>query len=234
MAREERIKPETIHCKHLILCEGKDDFLFLCYWLNSSALSDKKAFSMDFQVLMFDGTGNLPAFLDALKVRSGYSTVESILVIRDADNNAEATQANVISAFAHAEMPIPTSPHKWQTDGQIMTGFLLFPSCTQDLKSGTLEDLCLQILRDEKSNEIIASTENYFGSLKKAGLRTFPHERKAKLHTYFSVTDDYISLKVGEAARAGAFDWRSQSLSPLRAFLEELLERSDKGDKPNA
>lgn len=44
---------------------------------------------------------------------------------------------------------------------------------------------------------------------------------KAKLHTYFSVHNDYASLKIGEAA--GAFDWKSPVLNSLkntRSFVE--------------
>ena len=216
------------------MCEGKDDLGFLCYWLNSPALADNKAFSTDFQILPFDGTGNLPTFLEALKVRSGFGIVESILVVRDADENADSAKESVISAFKQAKLPTPKKPHEWQTDGQIKTGFLLFPTCTQDAENGTLEDLCLQILKDEKSNEVITRADHLIDSLKKDDLRTFPHEHKAKLHTYFSVTDEYISLKVGEAAKAGAFDWNSSKLSPLRAFLEELLERQNEEDTTDA
>jgi hypothetical protein len=46
---------------------------------------------------------------------------------------------------------------------------------------------------------------------------------KAKLHTYFSVHNDYASLKIGEAAAAGAFDWNSPVLDPLKNFIQEIL-----------
>ena len=234
MAREKEKKPEGICCKHLILCEGKDDLGFLRCWLNSPELADRKEFSTDFQVLIFNGTGNLPLFLDALKARSGYNMVESILVIRDADENADSAKAQVISAFHQAKMPIPKTPHEWQTDGHIKTGFLLFPSCDRDTENGALEDLCLQILNDEKANQVIAYSDGLINSLEKTELRTFPHKNKARLHTYFSVTDDFISLKVGEAAKAGAFDWSHSKLLPLRSFLEELLEHPNKEETTHA
>ena len=55
--------------------------------------------------------------------------------------------------------------------------------------------------------------------------RVFQREFKTKLHTYFSVTDKYVSLKIGEAARAGAFNWSSEKLTPLKRFLLELMEK---------
>ena len=53
--------------------------------------------------------------------------------------------------------------------------------------------------------------------------RSYPHEFKTKLHTYFSVTDEYVSLKIGEAAKAGAFNWNSNKLLPLKNFLSEII-----------
>ncbi len=41
-------------------------------------------------------------------------------------------------------------------------------------------------------------------------------------NTYFSVTDRYVSLKIGEAARAGAFDWENKALDALRRFVESM------------
>ena len=49
--------------------------------------------------------------------------------------------------------------------------------------------------------------------------REFPHEFKTKLHTYFSITDKFVGLKIGEAAKAGVFDWNSTRLDFLKSFL---------------
>jgi hypothetical protein len=62
-------------------------------------------------------------------------------------------------------------------------------------------------------------------SLKENRNREFPHEFKTKLHTYFSVTDDYVTMKIGEAARAGAFDWNNDKLSTLKDFIMEGLQK---------
>ena len=58
--------------------------------------------------------------------------------------------------------------------------------------------------------------------LKDKELRSFPRKFKTRLHTYFSITDNYVSLKIGEAAKAGAFNWESPKLSPLKSFLYEV------------
>ncbi|WP_406042932.1 hypothetical protein [Succinimonas sp.] len=47
------------------------------------------------------------------------------------------------------------------------------------------------------------------------------HEHKSKLHSFFSVNENLISLKIGEASRAGAFDWNSNYLQPLKDIIEQ-------------
>ena len=52
------------------------------------------------------------------------------------------------------------------------------------------------------------------------------HEHKSRLHTYFSVNEKYISLKIGEAAKAGAFAWDHEKLDGLRNIISEGLNIS--------
>ena len=65
--------------------------------------------------------------------------------------------------------------------------------------------------------------EKFMYELGKRHGREYPHDFKTKLHTYFSVTDKYVSLKIGEAAKAGAFNWNSPKLLPLKNFLLEII-----------
>lgn len=88
--------------------------------------------------------------------------------------------------------------------------------------AGTLEDLCLSILSEENSNEIAEDIQKFMNEMETKHKRSYPHEFKTKLHTYFSITDDYVSMKIGEAARAGAFNWESEQIQPLKNFMMEL------------
>ena len=45
------------------------------------------------------------------------------------------------------------------------------------------------------------------------------HEHKSRIHTFFSVNKDYISFKIGEAAKAGAFNWEHEKLNGLKELL---------------
>ncbi|MDR1070204.1 MAG: hypothetical protein LBL37_05430 [Gracilibacteraceae bacterium] len=58
-----------------------------------------------------------------------------------------------------------------------------------------------------------------------AELGAFSREHKNKLYTYLSLTDEYVGLKIGESARAEAFDFAANNLSPLKGLLDAVSNR---------
>lgn len=211
-------KKITIKKKYLILCEGLDEFNFLTHYLNCPVHVSDKRYANDIQVFNFGGNEELKKYLMLLKNTDGFSEVESLLVIRDAERNAERAVVQIQQALREAGLVVPEGVCIWER-GKPDIGFLLFPTCSSTMKNGTLEDLCLQILKEEKSDMVLNEIDGFMTLLQERYNRTFPHEFKTKLHTYFSVTDNYVSLKIGEAAKAGAFDWNSNKLLPLRDFI---------------
>ena len=208
---------------HLILCEGADAENFLIAWLNNPLLSHHPIFSNDIQVMDFGGIADLPRFLKVIQSMEGYSTAASILVMRDAERDAEAAIREVCAALKRAKLPVPAKPRQWEDGRGPKTGFLLFPSCNDSPRNGTLEDLCLDILSDESRAELLEEIQRFMDLLHKKNHREFPHAFKTKLHTYFSITDAFVSMKIGEAARAGAFNWGHEKLRPMQDFLLELV-----------
>ena len=83
--------------------------------------------------------------------------------------------------------------------------------------------LCLSILAEDNNEAILLEIDKLIQTLGKEFGRKFPHEFKTKLHSYFSVTDEFVSLKIGEAAKAKAFNWHSERLIPLRNFMAEMI-----------
>ena len=103
-------------------------------------------------------------------------------------------------------------------------GVLLFPTCDDHPTEGALEDLCLQTLKEEHNADILHDIDGFLTILSARYDRKYPRRFKSQLHTYFSVTDEYVSLKIGEACRAGAIDFGHQRLSFLHKFIEDGLE----------
>lgn len=219
--KNEKKYPSTIKKKYLILCEGIDEWKFLVRFLNSSALEDNSFFSADIEVFNFGGNEELSAYLTALKLIEGFSDVVSLLVIRDAESNAHAAEQQIQRAFRANGLEVPDRQGQW-TEGTPRTCFWLFPALGTEDRPGTLEDLCLTILDDAAAETPLEEIDTFVKHLEQDRGQTFSHPHKTRLHTYFSVNNEFVSLKLGEAADAGAFKWSHPNLEPLKDCLSKM------------
>ena len=97
-------------------------------------------------------------------------------------------------------------------------GYLLFPL---NNGAGTLEDLCLQILSENNSKDVLLSIDAFLATMESTNGRNYHRKHKNKLHTYLASSDEYDSMPLGLASKAGAFNWNSDYLTPLKSFLTE-------------
>ena len=222
-----RTTKEEITKKLLILCEGIDEYFFLIQWLNSPALAHEEAFSRDIQVVNFGGNEDLPNKLKTYRNMDNFENVTHLMIIRDAELNASGAVQSIQSALHSAGFTAPASPAKWCFDSanEIHIGFLLFPQLTAHPVSGTLEDLCVQILAGKDTPTYLAEIDQFMDDTA-AHHGAFTHPHKTKLHTYFSVSNKFTGLKIGESAKAGAFDWANPKLDPLKDFVRQMLNTS--------
>ena len=100
-------QPKSISTKKLILAEGRDAELFLV-WAARSFRPQR-----DFQVMDFGGVTDLHYFLSQLVNVDGYDDVETIVVARDAEENAKSAVESVQSAMRQAGMPVPTKAFEY-------------------------------------------------------------------------------------------------------------------------
>lgn len=223
MAQESQKGKTSVDKKYVILCEGRDEERFIRGYLKSEAVAEYPSLSDSIQIINFGGNDELPGRLKLLKVTSGFDQVEALLIIRDAERDANIAMNQVKKALENNGLSIPASSGVW-VEGTPNIGFLLFPACNSEPINGTLEDLCLSILKESTKSDVLTEIEVFLQELKQKGLRnSYPHEFKTKLHTYFSVTDKYVGSKIGEAADAGAFDWSNPCLEPLKNFIAEKM-----------
>lgn len=217
-SRKLTILPGT---KHLILCEGKDDKAFLMSFLKSGFLNQ---FDLNFiQVTKADGVDNIRKMVLVLVNTDGFQQIDSLLVIRDADNDIRSAQDSVKGAFAAAGLPVPQTEYQWERGDTIKTAFLLMPTCSNTSQKGALDDLCWDILSEKFEDSIKEEVNGFISSLEADKKRTYVHKSKALVHTYFSATEKLIASGIGRAADAGAFDWTSEILDPLRYFLKSMI-----------
>lgn len=207
----------------LILCEGADAYYFLISFLDNIKKSDN-VFNK-FNVYDFGGIDQLPLALKSVTLDENFKThIHSISIIRDAEKNALGAIQSIKNALRSNGFTVPDGPCLPQSSlenipySKIAVGYLLFPTCSYECKNGTLEDLCLNILAKSDANSILRGVKKALKPFLKK--RKLPRSHKNKLHTYFSFTDDFVSLKIGEAAKANAFSWRSPQMTSLKNFLQ--------------
>jgi hypothetical protein len=224
---DKRKNTNTVEIKrsHLILCEGKDDENFLiqllCFLIEKDKIFD------EFQVLTTDGDSKLKDKLDNLKnifkviKISTDVTVKTISIIFDADDNAAGRIDSIKTVIKNAGFEPPGKPFR-PSGGTPKTGFVLFPKCDENPQNGRLEDLCMRIVKENDKNNVMKLNilkDKISLNDNEINWNNFTHAHKNKLHTYFSLSNEYVGLKLGEAAKARAFNFESDELKPLIDFL---------------
>jgi len=217
------IERKRILKSYLILCEGKDAENFLIKYLNCEELSNDKRFSENIQVFDFGGNDNLCNFLLNLKNMDKFNEVVSLAIIRDAEKDYDKACREIYSSLKKCGFNASEKSGEWVSDENgLKISYILFPL---NGNKGTLEDLCLDILSENDSNDILNSIDSFLNDMESLYHRNFIRKHKNKLHCYFSSSDKYVTMPIGLASAAGAFDWKNSKLNPLKEFLAEGFEK---------
>ena len=213
------IERKRIKKPFLLLCEGRDAEGFLINYLNSNELAQDPRFSNEIQVLDFGGNDNLSNFLMNLKNIDKFDQVKSLAIIRDAERDYAKACQEVHSSLNKCGFESSECCGAWVHDPSgLKVGFMLFPL---NNSAGTLEDLCLRILSENNNKNILSTIESFLDVMESSYGRSYRRKHKNKLHTYLSSSDEYVTMPLGTASSAGAFDWDSDELESLKCFLVE-------------
>lgn len=202
----------------LLLVEGADAFHFF--------ISALEAFGVDdVQVIDFGGIRELTLNLKILPALPGYERVTTIVIARDAETDPIAAVKSVKKSLKQASLPVPGNSFEF-TNKTPRVAFMIFPGFGADdasvdqnsLLNGTLEDLCLNIVKDCSTFECV---DQYVQCLQTEG-HEITRLHKTKLHTYLSGKNDFVGLKIGEASKAGAWDWDHKSLYKFKAIITTM------------
>lgn len=192
----------------LLLVEGRDDEgLF-------SALITHLGGMPEIEIRKYFGKDNFRQFIRALLLVSGFGNVNSIGVIRDADNNADGAFQSVKDSLLSVGLPAPNQPLQNST-GMPTTTIAILPI---DQQQGELEDV---LLSSVDTDPAIFCVNDYITCLEDRGL-TLPNKlSKARLHTFLASREE-PNLLIGQAARAGYFGWEASSFVSVIQFLQAL------------
>ncbi|MCZ6680491.1 MAG: hypothetical protein O7E52_24940 [Candidatus Poribacteria bacterium] len=191
----------------LLLVEGKDEFNFFGALLRHLRRQDVK-------VGAYDGKDNLRPFLRGLTQLPDFEAVESIGIVRDADDDANAAFQSVCSSLSNANLPVPEAPLALAL-GQPQVAVMIMPP---GANAGMLEDLCLSAFRDDPATPCV---DQYFRCIE-SRLGSLPrHEAKARVHAFLA-SRERPDLRLGEAALGGYLPWDSPVFESVKTFINQL------------
>jgi hypothetical protein len=208
-------KPTKIEKGKVILVEGADAYFFFMWAY--------QAFDVrDIQVIDFGGINDLGQYLKTFKELPGYEKASTILIGRDAEINPGGAVESIKTALKKNGFVVPERPFTF-AEGKPCVAYMLFPgfesgSEGSSLLPGTLEDLCLSTTEGDLVHECV---DLYVNCLKSKGI-TITKLHKTRLHAYLSGKQDFAGLKVGEAAKAGAWNWNHTNLNPFRTIIKAM------------
>lgn len=216
----------------LVFCEGRDEEGFFRAF--QKWYKDENPLVEGIQFVDCGGNSDMRKGMQAFIGADGFEHIRGVGVIRDAEKDADAAVASIRGILDGLFEEVPkecfcvrdTYLKDLSVSNELLKiGFVILPGYRgEDNKylNGTLEDLCWQILFKDKTvgQAILDQEEARRGCL-------FQRRHKNLLHTNFSITDEYVGLKIGEAARSNAFDFQHKFMHPFGEFFNALTKVGD-------
>ena len=195
-----------------LLVEGVDA-KFFCMWAC-------KAYGFEnIQVQDFGGINDLDDFLDMIKVLPNYEKVPAILIVRDAETNPEEAIQSIKESLKKNGFNIPAEPYSYLPSKPGIEFALLPGNTNAECKycPGALEDLCMLTVKEDP---LLKKVDEFLETIQRKVKLT--HLHKSRLYSYLAVKDKFVGMKLGEAARAGAWDWKHPNLSKLKKAMLDI------------
>ncbi|MCD4830408.1 MAG: hypothetical protein K8R02_01210 [Anaerohalosphaeraceae bacterium] len=203
-------KPESITRKKLLLAEGKDDYHFFCH------ACDFYRNDENVQVMDFKGNDKLSSYLSNLINMDGFEEVDTIVIARDAETDAEAATRSIRHSMGQTNMPVPEKPFEYAQNSKMKTAFIIFPG--PEKPKGTLEDLCLLTVKDDP---LMKCVDDYLKCAKAKG-EQLSHIHKNKLHCFLAGKNDYAGQPIGLAFKAKVWSPDHHVLKPFKKIIMEM------------
>jgi hypothetical protein len=189
----------------LALVEGRDDQEFLKNWAMFAGVTDAT-------IIQLGGKTNWPAKVVAVTNTEGFGAVESLLLVRDADDSAKGAFESCQEALRRAGLPYPPNPGVF-TSGSPRVAVVIVADPQRG--SGAIEDLAWHALAGTDARECVLAYEE---CLSGRGIQVREKDRsKARIRAFIAYRRTGLSL--GPAASAGLFDFASPALAETTELL---------------
>ena len=169
----------------------------------------------DLQIHNFGGVNELPAFLRGFTGATGYASVTSLGIVRDAEEQGEAAAwSSVRAALSNAKMPVPARVGQQSAETPAVS-VLILPGGSQP---GMLETVLNRTFADDPVNNCI---DAFLECVEQVSGQPANRPAKARAHAYLT-TQPEPHVSVGVAALKGYWNFDHEAFAPLRSFLTAL------------
>jgi len=200
-------KPIELIAPKLLIGEGVEEQRFFQSFLKHLAIDDV-------QVAQYAGKAGLGRFLRTLRGVSGFSSLVSLGITRDADDSATSAFQSVCTSLKNAYLPAPDKPGATGKGRPNVSVFVL----PDGAGSGMLEDLCLSSVSNDTGMQCV---DEFLTCVREKTNRTPDNLSKARAHVWLA-SKPRAGLRLGEAAENGYWPWGNDAFDSLRSFLQAL------------
>ena len=198
----------TISKKKVLVVEGQDERNFFEALLEHMGITD-------YEIHSVDGKDKFKNVLPALVRTTGFSDVEVLAVIRDADEDADAAFKSIKNILKKEGLKPPTRMNKFsRTTDKPIVGIFIMPGNSD---TGMLEDLCL---RTVETHPAMICVNSFVDCVLK--LNAPPRNlSKAKAQVFLAAMPEIVN-SVGIGAKKRYWNFDSEELSDLKSFISNL------------
>lgn len=221
--KDERVKAFSAKHPYVILCEGQDEKWFLVWYIDF--LIKKGIISDTIDVRDFGGINELRPYLGTISKIDGFKFVKAILIVRDAEKDAKIASVSITDSVRESlQISLNDDVIFTKAEFGCKVGYVLLPGRNEAgvYRNGTLENLCMDIF-DAQGECVLGAAKAYIDGMKNDIKYSTIH--KNYLHACLAGTNDYVGLKIGEAARSQAFNFASEKLDFLRQTIIEMIKK---------
>ena len=205
--------PQTI----IVLCERIDIVAFVdvyMQYLRTQGVAIPKVRIVNLQELE-----NLPQYLENIEQFAESANIGKVIVFADASKKRLDRQYFIKASLKRKVLQ------------DLKYDFYLFPRKSEkgNWTPGFMEDLLLQTLKKESSEEcefynLHSITHEFLFTVQNCRGKDnrFVNMSRNFLYSYLSGTENFVGMRLGEAAAKGAFDLNSKYFKDLRDFMNGL------------
>ena len=204
-------KSLEIQANRLLLVEGKDEVNLLGRLIKDCLKDDGQGI----QILDVGSKDNFRPNLMAIKIAAqSETTLHSIGIIRDADDNPQGSFDSVCGSLRSAGYEPPVA-HAEFSNATPSIGVFIVPDGSQ---SGAIETLCRRSVQDEDAAKCV---DEYMECLTTHNALQSNNADKTFTHAYLAAMRNPVA-RVGEGAQQGVWDFQSPAFDALSQFVRDL------------